>query len=213
MVGRAGRWVVGGLVGIAAAAAWALPPEADHQRGLEAFQRGDVATAMKLLRPPAAAGHAASQALLGELLERADFAPEAARLYASAAAQGHAGAQAALAAMLLEGRGVAKDEKQALVQFSKAAEQGHAGAARVLAEAQIKGTLGLGSTSPANARAVDDLRRAADLGHAGAAEALARAWREGLYGLTPDPVQSARWSARAAALRPVVAAAKPGARP
>ena len=212
MVGRVAHAVVGWLLWLGAAAAWALPLDTDHQRGLEAYQRGDMAAAMRLLRPPAAAGHAASQALLGELLERADFADQAARLYAAAAGQGHAGAQAALAAMLLEGRGIAKDEKQALAQFSKAADQGHAGAALVLADAQLEGRLGLGPTRPDNARAVTDLQRAAALGHAAAAEGLARAWRDGLYGLRPDPAQSAVWQARAMALRPDVAAAKATAR-
>lgn len=213
MVGKVWRGAVCGLGCLGAMAALALPPDTDHQRGLEAYRRGDVADAMRVLRPGAAAGHAASQALLAELLERADFADEALRLYRSAAAQGHAGAQAGLAGMLLEGRGIAKDEKQALVLFSKAAEQGHAEAAFVLAEAQLKGQMGLGSTGPDNPRAVTDLRRAAELGHAGAAEALARAHRDGLYGLRADPAESARWQARAVALRPAVAAAKPSARP
>lgn len=213
MVGKGWRGAIAGLVFSGTAIAWALPADTDHQRGLEAFQRGDVAGAMKLLRPPAAAGHAPSQALLGELLERADFSDEAARLYTAASAQGHAGAQAALAGLRLEGRGIAKDEKQALALFSKAADQGHAGAIQVLADAQLKGLMGLGSTRADNARAATDLRRAAELGHAGAAEALARAWREGQYGLRPDPTQSAHWQARAVALRPAVATAKPSARP
>ena len=43
-------------------------PEDDHRRGLEAYHRGDVATAMAALRAPAKAGHAPSQALLAFML-------------------------------------------------------------------------------------------------------------------------------------------------
>jgi TPR repeat protein len=59
--------------------------------------------------------------------ERADYAtafPE----YAKLAAQGDASAQYRLALMYANGRGVLKDDEQAVVWFRKAAEQGHAAA-------------------------------------------------------------------------------------
>jgi TPR repeat protein len=118
-------------------------PEDDHRRGLQAYNTGDVATAMSVLRAPANAGHAPSQSLLAFILDRGDFVEEAARLYALAAVQGDAEAQAALGNFYLTGRGVAKDEKKALSYFSEAAEQGHVLAMQVLAKAYREGGFGL----------------------------------------------------------------------
>lgn len=118
-------------------------PEDDHRRGLEAYHRGDVATAMSVLRAPAKAGHAPSQSLLAFMLDRGDFVEEAAALYRQAAAQDDTDALYALANFHLTGRGVAKDEKQALALFSKAAELGHAPSIQVLADAKAKGLMGL----------------------------------------------------------------------
>lgn len=114
-------------------AAWAAAaPADDHQRGLQAYRRGDVVAAMAALRPAAQAGHAPSQVLLAFILDRGDFPEEAARLYRQAAGQGDAEGHAGLAGLLLAGRGIAKDETAARAHFSKAAALGHAGAAQVL---------------------------------------------------------------------------------
>ncbi|TXC65215.1 SEL1-like repeat protein [Piscinibacter aquaticus] len=118
-------------------------PEDEHRRALEAYNRGDVATAMSVLRAPARAGHAPSQSLLAFMLDRGDFIDEAAALYRQAAAQDDTDALYALANFHLTGRGVAKDEKQALALFSKAAELGHAASIQVLADARAKGLMGL----------------------------------------------------------------------
>ena len=185
----------------------------EYRLGLQAYQRDDVATAMGLLRAPARAGHAASQTLLGFILERADLADEAARLYAQAAAQGDADAHAALAGLYLTGRGIAKDEKLALVHFSKAAQLGHAASIETLADAHLKGTMGLGIEPRNNAAAVAALRRAANDGHVASAEALAQAYRLGGFGLDADPVQAAAWQSRGDELRRRRAAAPARARP
>jgi len=195
---RQWAWIV--VQCIALGHAWAAP-EDDHRRGLQAYHRGDISAAMAILRAPANAGHAPSQALLAFILDRGDFAEESARLYGLAAAQGDAEAQAALGNFYLTGRGVAKDEKQALVQFSKAAEQGHVLAIQVLADAHIKGSLGLASEPRDNTRAQADLKRAADIGHLPAVEALEKACRQGGFGLAPDAAQAERWRARAAEIR------------
>lgn len=124
---RAGGLIAAMLCGAALAA-----PADDHQRGLAAYRRGDVAAAIGTLRPAAQAGHAPSQVLLGFILEHGDFAMEAAALYGQAAAQGDAEGHASLASLLLGGRGNAKDEKAAREHFSKAAALGHAGARQAL---------------------------------------------------------------------------------
>jgi TPR repeat protein len=135
------------LLQCSAAAAFAAP-EDDHRRGLQAYHRGDVATAMAVLRAPAKAGHAPSQSLLAFMLDRGDFVEEAAALYRQAAAQDDTDALYALANFHLTGRGVAKDEKQALALFSKAAELGHAASAQVLADPKSRALMGLRDTAP-----------------------------------------------------------------
>lgn len=185
-------------------AAFALPAQAaapeDHQRGLLALQRGDVGAAMQALRAPARAGHAPSQSLLAYILDRADFAAEAAQLWRDAAAQGDAEAHAGLANLHLMGRGVAKDEKLALQHFSEAAARGHAAAVEVVATAWLMGELGTkADQQPELARAA--VLRAAEQGHLASAEALAAAYRSGRWGLVADEGQARSWQTRAAAWR------------
>lgn len=130
------------------AAAACAAPEDDHRRAQQAYHRGDVATAMAALRAPAQAGHAPSQSLLAFMLDRGDFVEEAAALYRQAAAQDDTEALYALANFHLTGRGVAKDEKQALALFSKAAELGHAASAQVLADAKSRVLTGQREAAP-----------------------------------------------------------------
>ncbi len=175
-------------------------PEDDHQRGLAAYHRGDVTTAIGALRPAAAAGHAPSQALLAFVYERAGEVDRAVPLYRDAAAQGLSDAQVRWAEMLLAGQGVAKDEKAALEQFSKAAAQGHRHAIEVVASAWLKGQWGADERAdPVTARAA--VLRAADGGHLPSAEALAAAYRSGRFGLDLDPAQAARWDTQVGAWR------------
>jgi len=121
------------LVGMAHAA-----PVDDHQRGITAYQRGDVVAAMAALRVAAKAGYAPSQSMLAFILDKADFVDEAATLYRAAADQNDAEGHAGLANAYLTGRGVAKDEKQAMTHFSKAAELGHAVSKAVVARAAAR---------------------------------------------------------------------------
>lgn len=124
---------------VMAAAAWlattawaAAAPADDHQRGLQAYQRGDVSGAIAALRPAARAGHAPAQVLLAHILDSGDFPEEAAQLYRQAAAQGDTDGHAGLANLLLTGRGIAKDEKAAREHLAVAAAAGHAGARQTL---------------------------------------------------------------------------------
>ncbi len=192
--------------------AWAGPDD-QFLLGQLAYQRGDFSTAMGILRAPAKTGHAASQTLLAYILDHADFPDEAARLYEAAAAQGNAEALAGLGNLYLTGRGIAKDENQALAHFSKAAELGHAPSIQVLADAHLKGSMGLGREPRDNDRALTALRRAAERGHLPAAEALAKAYREGGYGLVADAAQATQWQTRIAEMRQQRTGAVPKAKP
>ena len=190
-------------------------PADDHARGLGLLQRGDVVGAMTALRAPAAAGHVPSMSLLGFINDRADMVDEAARWWRQAAAKGDVEAHVGLANLYLAGRGLPKDEEQALQHFSEAAASGHAGAGAALAEAWLKGQLGLdAATRPQDAVAA--WQRAAGQGHVRSAETLTLAYREGRHGLAPDAAQAAHWQAHVARLRaprPVPAASAPaGAR-
>lgn len=192
-------WVIGALLAWASAAGAA--PADDYQRGLQAYQRGDVVAAMSALGGAAKAGHAPSQSLLAFILDRADFIEDAARLYRDAAAQDDLEGLAGLANLHLTGRGVVKDEKLALQHFSKAAELGHAASIETLANAYLKRQLGLDPDGRDAAGALTAWRRAAERGHAPSADALSRAYQSGGQGLAADAAQATAWKARAAELR------------
>jgi TPR repeat protein len=197
------RCVRGGAIAVLLACSLAAraAPADDYQRGLLAYQRGDMAAAMATLRGAATAGHAPSQALLAFILDNAGFSAEALTLYRDAAAQDDAEGHAGLAGLYRAGRGIAKDEKQALAHFSKAAELGHAASIEAVATAYLNKQLGLDPDGRDAAAAQAALRRAAERGHLASAEALARAYRSGGLGLAADPAQAATWQARAAELR------------
>ncbi len=186
------------LGAMAAACAWAAPVD-DHQRAVLAYNRGDVGGAMSALRAPAKAGYAPSQVLLAFILDRADFAEEATKLYTEAAAQGDPDGHAGLANAYQTGRGIAKDEKLALQHFSKAAELGHAPAIELLADSYLSGRLGL-ADAPAE-QALAAVRLAADRGHLPSIDALAQAHRTGRWGLAVDVQQATVWRTRATELR------------
>lgn len=189
----------------AATAASADPAEA-HRRGMQAYRRGDVVAAMSALRPAARAGHAPSQTMLAFILMQAGEDAEAARLYREAAAQGYAEGHYGYGGMLQVGRGVAKDEKAALEQFSKAAALGHGPAIELVATAWAARQMGADpAAQPAVARAA--WLKAAEQGHLPSAELLAQAYRKGEYGLPVDEAQAKRWAEQARQWRQQRAAA------
>jgi len=184
------------LSGVSAAAA---APADDHARGVQAYQRGDVVGAMRELGRAADAGHVPSQTMLAFILDRADFAADAVRLYRAAAERDDADGHAGLAGAYLTGRGIAKDEKAAWRHFSKAADLGHAAAIEQVADAHRLRRMPEGMDSPEMARSA--LLRAAERGHLASIDALVQAHASGAYGLAPDAAQAERWRARADTLR------------
>ncbi len=93
-----------------------------------AFERGDYATALRLLRPLAEQGFAHAQAGLGIIYYNGKGVPqnhaEAAKWYRKAAEQGHADAQINLGLMYDLGEGVPQDDAEAVKWYCKAAEHG-----------------------------------------------------------------------------------------
>lgn len=188
-----------GVLVLAVSLAQAAPAD-DYDRGLQAYRSGDVTTAMTVLRPGAKAGHPASQSLLAFILDNADFVEEATSLFKQAAAQDDPDAHSGLGNFYLTGRGVAKDEKQALLHFSKAAALGHALSVQVVATAYLKRQMGADAAADPQA-AQQAVLRAAAHGHLPSVDALVEAYRSGRWGLPVDEAQAAQWQAKAAALR------------
>ncbi len=120
---RWARLVLAVVVVLVAAPAWA-----DFKAGVEAYQRGDYATALTEFRPLAQQGHAEAQNNLGFMYSNGRGVPqdyeEAVRWYRLAAAQGFADAQFNLGLMYSKGRGVLQDYVQAHMWANLAAAQG-----------------------------------------------------------------------------------------
>ena len=95
-----------------------------------AYQKGDYAKAMSLLKPLAAAGDAKAEYSLGAMYENALGVPanaaEAARWLGRSAAQGNVLAEVDLASLYQRGLGVTKDYAQAMRLYRQAADKGEA---------------------------------------------------------------------------------------
>jgi TPR repeat protein len=121
--------LVGCVVALASFGGAAAGPLED---GRAAYQRGDDATANRLLRPLAEQGDAGAQTDLGWMYANGRGAPQddaqALAWRRKAADQGNATAQFALGLMYRDGQGAPQDFAQAAMWIRKAADQGHAGA-------------------------------------------------------------------------------------
>jgi hypothetical protein len=106
--------------------------KADYQKGLDAYNAGDYATAMKEWRPLAEQGNADAQYNLGFMYSNGNGVPqddvEAMKWYRLAADQGYARAQAGLGFMYYNGDGVPEDYVEAYKWWNLAAAQGYADA-------------------------------------------------------------------------------------
>ncbi|MBI0418763.1 MAG: sel1 repeat family protein [Nitrosospira sp.] len=95
-----------------------------------AYERGDYAEALKILRPLAIQGGASAQLNLGAMYDNGEGVTqdykEAGRWYRLAAAQGDASAQYNLGVMYHNGEGVTQDYKEAVKWYRLAAAQGDA---------------------------------------------------------------------------------------
>ena len=94
----------------------------DINKGVEAYQAGDYATALKELKPYAEQGNAPAQLSLGVMYANGegvlkDYA-EALKWYQLSADQGNEFAQQRLGRMYREGRGILKDYAEALKWFT-----------------------------------------------------------------------------------------------
>ena len=101
---------------------------AGFEEGVNAYKKGDYATALREWRPLAKQGDARDQFNLGLMYDKGvgvtqDYA-EAVKWYRKAAEQGDARAQHNLGFMYVKGQGVTQDYAEAAKWYRKAAEQG-----------------------------------------------------------------------------------------
>jgi len=104
--------------------------------GVEAYNKGNYAQALKLLRPLASQGDAGAQSVLGAMYDKGkgitqDY-KEAVKWYRLAAKQGYAAAQNNLGVMYVMGKGVTQDYVRARMWFNLAASKGDENAAESL---------------------------------------------------------------------------------
>lgn len=159
-------------------------PEDDYLGGRRSYLSGDVVGAMSTLKRAADAGHAAAQALLADILDKAEFNEEAVGYYRKSAEQGNPEGQYGLGSMYASGEGIARDPEQARRWMVLAAEQGHAQAINVLAQAYIGGELGIDKKERTGETALRWIRKAAGNRYIPALEFLASAYRTGWFGMT-----------------------------
>lgn len=200
----AGRWSARRAAALVSLAmvwpAWA-GVEDDYRAAEGMYLRGDIIGAMPVLRTGADKGHAPSQVLLAEILDRAEFNEEALGYYRKAAEQGSAAGEFGLGTMYEAGEGVKKDPQQAYFWYTRSAERGHEPAIIALAAAHIAAMRGK-ATAPADGeRAGLWILKAAEFNYPPAIEALAIAYRDGGFGLQPDAARAAEFAARVAALK------------
>lgn len=110
-----------------------VPAQATFEAGLDAFLRGDHASAAARWEPLARSGHAQSAFNLGRMGELGQGAPAddaaAAAWFRIAAERGHPGAQHALGQLIAEGRGGESDPVEAHLWLALAARQAVPGSA------------------------------------------------------------------------------------
>jgi len=106
---------------------WPALVQADFQAGVDAYDQGDYATALKEMQPLAEQGDADAQFNLGVMYENGQGVPqddgEAARWFRLAAEQGESAAQTKLGLLYEQGRGVLQDYVQAHMWVNLAAAQ------------------------------------------------------------------------------------------
>jgi TPR repeat protein len=175
----------------------ALPGIADFKAGVEAYDRGDYATALREWQPSADRGDPNAEYNLGLMSALGQGVTQnyqqAADWYRKAADQGVAAAQFNLGVLYANGQGVAADPAQAIQWFLKAAEQG-------IGDAEVN--LGQLYSQPKSAsqnysEAVKWYRKAAERGVASAAFDLAVLYDVG-QGVPQDYATAIQWYTKAA---------------
>ncbi len=173
------------------------PASADFKAGLEAFDKGDYAAALREWMPEAQQGDAAAQNNLGLIYDKglgvSQSDTEAVKRYRSAADQNHVKAQFNLGVMYEKGRGVSQSDVEAVQWYRKAADQGHASAQFALGLMYDRGQ----GVPRDYAEAVKRYRSAADQNHVKAQFNLGVMYEKG-RGVPRSNVEAINWYRKAA---------------
>jgi len=132
-----------GLVAVALFVGSMTAHAAEFGAGVKAYNRGDYATALRIMRELAEQGNAAAQLILGFMYDTGRGVPqdykEAVSWYRKAADQGFGVAQFNLGHMYSKGEGVPQDYTEAARWYRKAANEGDAVAQFNLGQMYSKG--------------------------------------------------------------------------
>ena len=175
-------------------AACSGPARADLDAGVDAWERGDYATAYREWKPLAEQGDSDAQFNLGTWYYHAenDY-PSAARWFREAAQQGHPLAQHDLGSLYVLGQGVPQSDAEAARWFQLAAEQGHP-----MAQYNLGASYYSGEGVPQDyAQAAVLFKKAAMADIAMAQQNLGSMYAQGL-GVEQDYQEAAKWFERAA---------------
>lgn len=171
------------------------PAWADFKTGMDAYQRGDYATALGKWQPLAEQGQAIAQYQLGLLYANGKGVTKddakARQWYEKAAIQGHTEAQVNLGVLLMYARGGQQDYKMAVYYLRLAANQGNDLAQRRLGQMYERGegvqqdyvkaymwySLGSANGVEAGARLREALAKKMDPDQIAEAQKLAREWK------------------------------------
>lgn len=117
------------LIALAGCGDHAKKDAANFKQGIEAYTKGDYATALEKFKPLAEDGHAQSQYNLGVMYRQGQGVPqddkEAVAWWTKAAEQGHTDAQDNLGLRYARGQGVTQDWVQADKWFTISAAAGN----------------------------------------------------------------------------------------
>lgn len=175
--------------------------EEDYNKGLAAYDAGDLVGAMVPLRQAADAGHAGAQALYGSILDSAELDDQAVTYLRKSAEQQNSEGQYGLAKMYMTGEGVIADFGEANKLMRAAAAQGNRRAIITLGLAYIAGDARFEATNQTSPEARDFILKAGELGEVTAVEAVARAYREGAFGIAPDSAKAKEWGEKLTKIR------------
>jgi TPR repeat protein len=163
-----------------------------------AYQRGDYAQTLNILRPLAAQGNVRAQYNIGVMYRDGNGVTrnyqEALKWYRLAADQGHVGAQYNIGHLYDAGQGVTQSYQEALKWYRLAADQGNAGAQNNIGHLYSNGQ---GVTQDYQ-EALKWYRLAADQGYAWAQVNIGVMYENGL-GVTKNDQEALKWFQLAAA--------------
>lgn len=187
MFSALGAWLLLICFSLDASDAWA-----DFRKGVEAYRRGDDATALQEFWSLAQQDHPGAEYNLGVLYANGRGVlrnvKHAAYWYRRAADKGHPFAQCNLGALYEQGDGVEQNDTEAVKWYRLSAERGNAGGQNNLARMYEHGR----GVPPDQTLAVFWYRAAADQGDVHAQANLARMYYEGT-GVKQDHVAALMW--------------------